>query len=647
MFTNYPLAVQMLGWAVFMGLNGYIGATCPLLNLAVLAFLGAFASKKIGIILLIIALIITAAEFVWTWLVGFAAGMSATPIPTNTPSFMEQGTGILNLVAAGVVFFVLLDQFYSVLPAPKWLAVVIVSLFYIIGAWSGVNFWLVSLVSSILLVAVGLLIALCYTRTAPYAIGMGAVLFLGLAAMYGSGFVRWCHGAWAAKQQGMAQEQFMQAVTNNEPEQIAKLYNSVDSDTAETALRKALAAKNEDMVRLLIKQGVWTGGAMKEMIYDKKFWAVQLLVNAGAPITSWHVSMAADENFMPAVQLFVEKGVNINQKDERPLTKASESGNLEIVQYLLKTGKNSQGTLNDALWALCDARPKPDTLKIAQLLLDSGAQVNSQAGFYNTTPLHGAAQNGSLGLVKLLVSKGAKVNAVDKEFSMPLAKAVQADNLEIAKFLLEHGADKTINHSDDEFQTAIFKARSAKMAQLLIANGANVSESDKKGLSVLLHAVANYLDFDLLKVLLQNGADINARDKSGTTALLWVAQHPYERDDKNCVQFLLENGAKANVANNQGETPLLVAEKLEVLQALLAHGADVNAQNEDGQTALIHIAQIYDPQGEKTKGLLEHGADVNIRDKKGKTALGYATAVHSGWYSKEKVEILKQYGAKK
>lgn len=646
MFTNYPLAVQMLGWAVFMGLNGYIGATCPLLNLAVLAFLGAFASKKIGIILLIIALIITAAEFVWTWLVGFAAGMSATPIPTNTPSFMEQGTGILNLVAAGVVFFVLLDQFYSVLPAPKWLAVVIVSLFYIIGAWSGVNFWLVSLVSSILLVAVGLLIALCYTRTAHYAIGIGAVLFLGLAAMYGYGFFQAYQEDTRGRKQAVAREQFLKAVDDNNTEQVAALWESADG-VQTTGLEKALAAKNEDMVRFLIKQGVQTNGVMKEMIYDKKFWAVQLLVNAGAPITPWHVSIAAAENFMPAVQLFVENGVNINQKDERPLSKASESGNLEIVQYLLKTGKNSQETLNDALWALCDARPKPDTLKIAQRLLEYGAQVNSQAGFYNTTPLHGAAEKGPLELVKLLVSKGAKVNAVDKELSRPLAKAVQADNLEIAQFLLEHGADKTINHSDDEFQTAIFKARSAKMAQLLIANGANVSDRDKKGQSVLLHAVANYLDFDLLKVLLQNGADINAQDNSGTTALLWAAQHPYERDDKNCVQFLLENGAKANVANNQGETPLLVAEKLEVLQALLAHGADVNAQNEDGQTALMHIAQIYDPQGEKTKWLLEHGADVNIRDKKGKTALGYATANIHAWDSKERVEILKQYGAKK
>ena len=641
MFTNYPLAVQMLGWAVFMGLNGYIGATCPLLNLAVLAFLGAFANKKIGIILLIIALIITAAESVWFLLAGFASGMSATP--TDPPSFMEQGSGILNLLIAGVVFFILCFHFSASFPSPKWLVIVGMVLFYAAGAFAGTSFWFPVVSHVCVLLAIGVLGGLFLVPTAHYAIGIGAVLFLGLAAMYGYGFVQWCHGAWAAKQQGMAQEQFMQAVTNNEPEQIAKLYNAVDSYSTETALRKALAAKNEDMVRLLIKQGVRTDGVMTEMIYDKKFWAVQMLGNAGASIEPRHVSAAAAENFMQAVQLFVEKGVNINQKDFRPLSKASESGNLEIVQYLLKTGKNSQGTLNDALWALCNARPKPDTLKIAQLLLDSGAQVNSQ----NTTPLHSAASNGSLELVKLLVSKGAKVNAVDKEFSMPLAKAVQADNLEIAKFLLEQGADKTINHSDDEFQTAIFKARSAKMAQLLIANGANVSDRDKKGLSVLLHAVANYLDFDLLKVLLQNGADINAQDKSGTTALLWAAQHPYERDDKNCVQFLLENGANANVANNQGETPLLVADRLDVLQALLAHGSDVNAQDENGQTALMHIAQIYDPKGEKTKWLLEHGADVNRRDKKGKTALDYATAVHSGWYSKEKVEILKQYGAKK
>lgn len=644
MFTNYPLAVQMLGWAVFMGLNGYIGATCPLLNLAVLAFLGAFASKKAGIILLIIALIITAAESVWFLLAGFAAGMSATP--TSAPSFMEQGSGVLNLLIAGVVFFILCFHFSASFPSPKWLVIVGMVLFYAAGAFAGASFWFPVVSHVCVLLAIGVLGGLFLVPTAHYTIGIGAVLFLGLAAMCGYGFFQSYQENLLGRKQTAAREQFLKAIDDNNTEQVVALWESADG-VQTTGLEKALAAKNEDMVRFLIKQGVQTNSVMNEMISDENFGAVQLLVNAGAPITPWHVSIAAAENFMPAVQLFVENGVNINQKDERPLSKASESGNLEIVQYLLKTGKNSQETLNDALWELCTSMPKPDTLKIAQLLLDSGAQVNSHAGFYNTTPLHGAAEKGPLELVKLLVSKGAKVNAVDKEFSMPLAKAVQADNLEIAQFLLEQGADKTINHADTEFQTAIFKARSAKMAQLLIANGANVSDRDKKGLSVLLHAVVRHLDFDLLKVLLQNGADINAQDKSGTTALLWAAQHPYERDDKNCVQFLLENGAKANVANNQGETPLLVAEELDVLQALLTHGADVNAQNEDGQTALIYVAKMNAPVGEKAKWLLEHGADVNIRDKEGKTALGYVTTVRSSWYSKEWVEILKQYGAKK
>ena len=65
MFSNYPLVVQILGWGVFMGLNAYVGACCPLLNLAVLAFVGSYASKKTGIVLLVIAFIITAAELVW------------------------------------------------------------------------------------------------------------------------------------------------------------------------------------------------------------------------------------------------------------------------------------------------------------------------------------------------------------------------------------------------------------------------------------------------------------------------------------------------------------------------------------------------------------------------------------------------------
>ena len=104
--SNMPIWAQILGWGVFMGLNGYIGATCPGLNLAVLAFMGMFANRKVGIVLVVVAIVVTLAESFWFVLNGFAAGMSS--IPRSAPTFLAQGTGILNLIAAGIVFFILM-----------------------------------------------------------------------------------------------------------------------------------------------------------------------------------------------------------------------------------------------------------------------------------------------------------------------------------------------------------------------------------------------------------------------------------------------------------------------------------------------------------------------------------------------------------
>ena len=408
----------------------------------------------------------------------------------------------------------------------------------------------------------------------------------------------------------------MKAVDNNQPEQVSALWNSVEPATTKRGLEHALTANNEEMLRFLIKQGADTDNVLMSVIYDKNFGAVQMLVKAGAPIEPHHVSMAAEKRFILAVRLFVEKGVDINQELYRPLCKASELGYLEMAKYLLKTGKNSQETLNEALWALSSAGEKTNTLELAHLLLEQGAQVNSQLGLYKTTPLHQAAERGSLKLVKLLVINGANVNAIGSDGFTPLMSAVRADNLEIVKFLLKQGADKTINQPAADGKTAIFEARSAEMAKLLLANGADVSHIDENAQSVLFNAVARHLNVDLLKVLVQNGADINKQDNTGTTALLEAARYPFS-EGKNLVKFLLENGANVNFANNKGETPLLVATELEVLQVLLTYGADVNSQNEEGETALIHIAQIMDDEGEKTKCLLEYGADVNVQDKKG------------------------------
>ena len=47
-----------------------------------------------------------------------------------------------------------------------------------------------------------------------------------------------------------------------------------------------------------------------------------------------------------------------------------------------------------------------------ELLLNNGADVNSR-GDYNSTPLHEAAESGSLDIARLLLSRGADVDVLD------------------------------------------------------------------------------------------------------------------------------------------------------------------------------------------------------------------------------------------
>ena len=58
--------------------------------------------------------------------------------------------------------------------------------------------------------------------------------------------------------------------------------------------------------------------------------------------------------------------------------------------------------------------------EVAKLLLMAGSNVNDQSGEHccGVTPLHDAAENGHLDVVKLLLSYGASVNLKDDKVSV-------------------------------------------------------------------------------------------------------------------------------------------------------------------------------------------------------------------------------------
>lgn len=65
--------------------------------------------------------------------------------------------------------------------------------------------------------------------------------------------------------------------------------------------------------------------------------------------------------------------------------------------------------------------------------LNAGADVNEAGPF--GTPLHGAAENGHLEIVMLLVECGANVDALDPAGRTPLAAATQARHTAVAEYL--------------------------------------------------------------------------------------------------------------------------------------------------------------------------------------------------------------------
>lgn len=84
-------------------------------------------------------------------------------------------------------------------------------------------------------------------------------------------------------------------------------------------------------------------------------------------------------------------------------------------------------------------------LQEVRRLIRAGQNLN-QFDEFSKTPLHWAADNEHLDVIRELIRSGADVNAIDDEHigNTPLAQVAGRCSLELAKVLLDAGADPTI-----------------------------------------------------------------------------------------------------------------------------------------------------------------------------------------------------------
>ena len=239
-------------------------------------------------------------------------------------------------------------------------------------------------------------------------------------------------------------------------------------------------------------------------------------------------------------------------------------------------------------------------------LLDERPGLISEVDEAQRTGLYHAVDFGFSEIVELLVSRGSDVNAQDYEGETPLQVAALDDRVELARFLLERGAETEI------------RGPQARTALLFVARETGGVE--------------------MATLLLDHGAEVNLRDAGSETPLDLAAWRGFQE----LVELFLDRGAEFSGTGPEGEKLIrFSADKglVRLFGTLAERGADLSIENEEGGS-LLHSAS-RSGSSELVRQLLDRGMDVHREDRYGRRPLHYAAERGR----EEVVELLLAAGA--
>ena len=274
---------------------------------------------------------------------------------------------------------------------------------------------------------------------------------------------------------------------------------------------------------------------------------------------------------------------------------------------------------------------------IAELLIEKGAKVNA-SNKDGLTALMLAAFNGYKELCKLLMKKEAEVNKVNENWETALMIAAEKGHKEVCKLLIERGAEIEAANKDGtrSLMLAVCEGH-REVCELLIERGAEIEAKKKVGVRALMLA-ANNGHGEVCKLLIEKGAEIEAENEVGVRALMLAANNGHGEVCK----LLIEKGAEIEAKNEVEVRALMLAAKNgheEVCKLLIEREAEIEAANKDGLTALM--LAVYEGHREVCELLIEKGAKIEAEMKDGTRSLMIA-AVRG---HKEVCKLLMERGA--
>jgi ankyrin repeat protein len=386
---------------------------------------------------------------------------------------------------------------------------------------------------------------------------------------------------------------------------------------------------------------------------------VKTLLDAGAGVEAPNLDgetalmLAIKTGELPVVQMLINAGANVNtiekEHKQTPLmyAAAAKKNAGEMVKLLLSKGADTKPRSLSYDWP-------------SHISAETRVQYHPFGGL---TALLYAAREGCYDCVEALIARGADLNAPTPEGVTPLMIALDNDNNDIAKLLLDRGANPGL--FDWYGRTALYIAVDRK-------GGGSSIGTVRIAIDRTRSARASVMD--VIRALLASNVDPNPELRMrrptrggftgrGGDALFDTGATPLLRatvaNDMEVIQALLAKGASPNI-NAMGVTPFLVAAGVSgggqrgaagarggggafaLLDLFLQHGADVNTQvtgtttysmgtansrtasPNEGMTAL-HVA-VQSGRTDLVRYLLEKGANPQIADSNGRKAIDLAGA---------------------
>ena len=154
------------------------------------------------------------------------------------------------------------------------------------------------------------------------------------------------------------------------------------------------------------------------------------------------------------------------------------------------------------------------------------------------------------------------MNARDARGRNAVLAATQGGHLEVARLLIARGAD--VNAQDD-IQDSAFLLAGARghtgIVRLALQAGADLKSTNRYGGTALIPA-CHYGHVDTVRVLLDSAIDVNHVNKLGWSALLEaIILGDGGMRHTEIVRLLIARRANVNLADHQGVTPLAHAQQ--------------------------------------------------------------------------------------